>query len=232
MSVPAFVPSSEMSVPAFVPSSEMSVPAFVPSSEMSVPAFVPSSVRRDQPRINYLPYSVQSQSCAVLPRASMMALHVSPFPFESSVATPVIALLAIAIGFVAQTFINSMLKGDRGLGAFLSDGSGYSGSGFRPRRGGGDRSDTDAPLSGPDPLPWLKLPQFDFVEVAGQETGNSRNMLSPEEEAEIMTQLEDLQSVLREEINAGNTAEANRLRRRLEELMGEYGFQYEADGNK
>ncbi|KAL7551481.1 hypothetical protein ACHAWF_014681, partial [Thalassiosira exigua] len=90
---------------------------------------------------------------------------------KSGVATPAIALLAIAIGFVAQTFINSMLKGDRGLGAFLSDGSEFSDSAFRPRRGG-DRSDTttDAPLSGPDPLPWLKLPQFDFVEVAGQET--------------------------------------------------------------
>lgn len=163
-----------------------------------------------------------------------MTLHdVSPlFPFESSVATPAIALLAIAIGFVAQTFINSMLKGDRGLGAFLSDGSGYSGSAFRPRRGG-DRSDTtDKPLSGPDPLPWLKLPQFDFVEVAGQETSNGRNILSPEEEASIMIQLEDLQTVLREEVNAGNTAEANRLRRRLEELMDEYGFQYEADENK
>ena len=200
-------------------------------------AFVPPSVRRDQPRIHNLPCSilVQSQSCTMLPRASM-TLHdvLSPFPFEieSSVATPAIALLAIAIGFVAQTFINSMLKGDRGLGAFLSDGSGFSGSAFRPRRGG-DRSDTtDAPLSGPDPLPWLKLPQFDFVEVAGQETSNGRNMLSPEEEAKLMMQLEDLQLVLREEINAGNTAEANRLRRRLEELMDEYGFQYEADGNK
>jgi hypothetical protein len=166
-----------------------------------------------------------------------MTLHdvVSPFPFESSVATPAIALLAIAIGFIAQTFINSMLKGDRGLGAFLSDGSGFSGSAFRPRRPrrGGDRSDTtDAPLSGPDPLPWLKLPQFDFVEVAGQETSNGRNILSPEEEAKIMVQLEDLKSVMREENNAGNTVEANRLRRRLEELMDEYGFQYEADENK
>lgn len=199
--------------------------------------FVPPSVRRDQPRIHYLPCSihvlVQSQSCTLLPRASMTLHDVSPlFPFESSVATPAIALLAIAIGFVAQTFINSMLKGDRGLGAFLSDGSGYSGSAFRPRRGG-DRSDTtDKPLSGPDPLPWLKLPQFDFVEVAGQETSNVRNILSPEEEANIMIQLEDLQTVLREEVNAGNTAEANRLRRRLEELMDEYGFQYEVDENK
>ncbi len=205
-------------------------------------AFVPPSVRRDQPRIHNLPCSilVQSQSCTMLPRASM-TLHdvLSPFPFESSaigplssVATPAIALLAIAIGFIAQTFINSMLKGDRGLGAFLSDGSGFSGSAFRPRRGG-DRSDTtDAPLSGPDPLPWLKLPQFDFVEVAGQETSNGRNILSPEEEAKIMVQLEDLKSVMREENNAGNTVEANRLRRRLDELMDEYGFQYEADGNK
>ena len=122
-----------------------------------------------------------------------------------------------------------MLKGDRGLGAFLSDGSGYSGSAFRPRRSD-DRSGTDAPLSGPDPLPWLQLPKLDFVEVAGQESTTS-NGLSPEKEAEIVAQLEELQSVLQSEINAGNVEEANRLRQRLEALMNDYGFQYEADRN-
>ena len=122
-----------------------------------------------------------------------------------------------------------MLKGKRGLGAFLSDGSGYSGSAFRPRRSD-DRSDTDAPLSGPDPLPWLKLPKLDFVEVAGQESRLS-NGLSLEKEAEIAAQLEELQSALQSEINAGNIEEANRLRQRLEALMNDYGFQYEADGS-
>ena len=179
-----------------------------------------------------------SPSCPLQPRADVRAhsLHMSSLSslpqFESGNivtnvgATPIIALVAIIIGFFAQTFINSMLKGDRGLGAFLSDGSGYSGSAFRPRRSG-DQSDTDAPLGGPDPLPWLKLPKRDFVEVAGQYTDG----LGPEKEAKIVAQLEALQSVLQSEINAGNKEEANRLRQRLEALMNEYGFQYEADGN-
>jgi hypothetical protein len=210
-------------------------------------SFVPSSLRRDHASmllglVHHPPCDVMKPpSRSMLPRAdaSVRSLRVSfssPPSLESSSivtdvgATPVIALIAIVILFFAQTFINSMLKGDRGLAAFLSDGSGYSNSGFRPRRNG-DQSDTDAPLSG-DPLPWLKLPRLDFVEVAGQETGNNSNGLSPEEEAKILEQLEDLRGVLRSEIDAGNTEEANRLRRRLEDLMKDSGFHYEADGNK
>ena len=210
---------------------------------MSILAFVPSSARRDgrcQSRIScpspsHPMYAPPADNVGA---HSLQALSLSSLPqqFESGNivtvgATPIIALVAIVIGFFAQTFINSMLKGDRGLGAFLSDGSGYSGSAFRPRRSG-DRSDTDAPLSGPDPLPWLKLPKLDFVEVAGQqESASISNGLSPEKEAEIVAQLEELQSVLQSEINAGNVEEANRLRQRLEALMNDYGFQYEADGN-
>lgn len=198
---------------------------------MSISAFLPR-IRCPSPcrpiqalRANSVHYSLEALSLSSLPQQ---------FESDNIVtnvgATPIIALVAIVIGFFAQTFINSMLKGDRGLGAFLSDGSGYSGSAFRPRRSDGDRSDTDAPLSGPDPLPWLKLPKLDFVEVAGQESTTS-NGLSPEKEAEIVAQLEELQSVLQSEINAGNAEEANRLRQRLEALMNDYGFQYETDGN-
>ena len=211
---------------------------------MSILAFVPSSARRDGRCQSRIRCPSPFHPIQVLPPIdnvgahSLQALSLSSLPqqFESGNivtdvgATPIIALVAIVIGFFAQTFINSMLKGDRGLGAFLSDGSGYSGSAFRPRRSG-DRSDTDAPLSGPDPLPWLKLPKLDFVEVAGQESASISNGLSPEKEAEIVAQLEELQSVLQSEINAGNVEEANRLRQRLEALMNDYGFQYEADRN-
>eukprot|EP00429_Kryptoperidinium_foliaceum_P039094 CAMPEP_0176178424 /NCGR_PEP_ID=MMETSP0120_2-20121206/91422_1 /TAXON_ID=160619 /ORGANISM="Kryptoperidinium foliaceum, Strain CCMP 1326" /LENGTH=59 /DNA_ID=CAMNT_0017516577 /DNA_START=1 /DNA_END=177 /DNA_ORIENTATION=- len=53
-----------------------------------------------------------------------------------------------------------MLEGDQGLGAFLKDGSGYNKSGFQNIQGSKGKSS--------DPLPWLKLPQLDFVEVSGQ----------------------------------------------------------------
>ena len=84
-----------------------------------------------------------------------------------SIATPfTITIVALTIGVAAQTFINKMLEGDQGLGAFLSDGTGFNKSGYRPSsssKGNNSRSTVDK-----DPLPWLKLPQLDFVEVAGQ----------------------------------------------------------------
>eukprot|EP00557_Chaetoceros_sp_GSL56_P005268 CAMPEP_0176504838 /NCGR_PEP_ID=MMETSP0200_2-20121128/16165_1 /TAXON_ID=947934 /ORGANISM="Chaetoceros sp., Strain GSL56" /LENGTH=180 /DNA_ID=CAMNT_0017904333 /DNA_START=137 /DNA_END=679 /DNA_ORIENTATION=- len=76
--------------------------------------------------------------------------------------TGTIIVLAIVLGFLSQILINSMLKGDQGLSAFLSDGKGYGKSKFRPYTKGKD-------LKKKDPLPWLKLPKFDYVEVAGQE---------------------------------------------------------------
>jgi hypothetical protein len=71
-------------------------------------------------------------------------------------------VLAIALGLLSQILINSMLKGDQGLGAFLSDGKGYGKSKFKPYTKGKDTKKKD-------PLPWLKLPKFEYVEVAGQE---------------------------------------------------------------
>ena len=65
-----------------------------------------------------------------------------------------------------------MLKGERGLGAFLSDGSGFKKSGFRPLDGADMKT---------DPLPWLKLPELDFVDVAGQEKRDVRNVTAPSE---------------------------------------------------
>jgi hypothetical protein len=73
-----------------------------------------------------------------------------------------IIILAVVLGLLSQILINSMLKGDQGLGAFLSDGKGYGKSQFRPYTKGKDPRKKD-------PLPWLKLPKFKYVEVAGQE---------------------------------------------------------------
>ena len=87
-------------------------------------------------------------------------------------SVPLILLAALGIGFTAQSWINFQLGGDRGLGSFLSDGSGFNRSAFRPRSGTGDISDGTAPVS-TDPMPWLKLPRLDFVEVAGQEPMSS-----------------------------------------------------------
>jgi hypothetical protein len=74
----------------------------------------------------------------------------------------VVIILAIMLGLLSQILINSMLKGDRGLSAFLSDGKGYGKSNFKPYTKGNDKGKQD-------PLPWLKLPKLSYVEVAGQE---------------------------------------------------------------
>ena len=84
-----------------------------------------------------------------------------------SIATPfTVTIVALIIGVAAQTFINKMLEGDQGLGAFLSDGTGFNRSGFRPTSS--SKGKNSSSTENKDPLPWLKLPQLDFVDVAGQ----------------------------------------------------------------
>jgi len=144
--------------------------------------------------------------------------------------TAAVVASALVLGIGAQTFINSMLNGDRGLGAFLSDGSGYGRSGFRPRNGGGNGGKDDggdAPLGGSDPLPWLKLPDLDFVEVAGQEKVTELGGLSPEEERLLLARLEDMVETLRAELKAGNIKSADAIRAELEGTMEKYGIRYD-----
>ncbi len=45
--------------------------------------------------------------------------------------TLTIVLVAGGLGLLSQSLINSMLKGDQGLSAFLSDGSGFQNSKFK-----------------------------------------------------------------------------------------------------
>jgi hypothetical protein len=90
--------------------------------------------------------------------------------FASNYPIPLWAVVALAlsIGIGANVWIQQLLSGDRGLGNFLSDGSGFGRSKFQPLT----TKDQDRAVSS-DPLPWLRLPKFDFVEVAGRDNDDS-----------------------------------------------------------
>lgn len=125
-----------------------------------------------------------------------------------------VAGLALGLGIGAQGFINQMLDGDEGLGAFLRDGSGYNKSGFRPI--------TNQPSTkSDDPLPWLKLPQLDFVEVAGQP--------SRREEEALMKKLESMRTEMNNLLDQGKIEEAQLIQEDLEVWMEESGIQFTAD---
>jgi hypothetical protein len=85
-------------------------------------------------------------------------------------------IVALTIGALANGWIQRLLSGERGLGSFLSDGSGFQKSQFRPLSSNSLRSGTmqqDRAVSS-DPLPWLRLPKLDYVEVAGQKKSSAR----------------------------------------------------------
>mmetsp|Transcript_26740 Transcript_26740/g.61490 ORF Transcript_26740/g.61490 Transcript_26740/m.61490 type:complete len:215 (-) Transcript_26740:77-721(-) len=130
---------------------------------------------------------------------------------------PVLVVLAIGIFAAAQSLINQQLDGDQGLGAFLRDGSGYSKSGFRPIA-----SDNERALGSDDPLPWLKLPRLDFVDVVGQEE-------SPMEVDNDVVELENLRMQLNEYLAQGNVTEANTIQRRMLEIMQRSGIEYQSE---
>ena len=145
----------------------------------------------------------------------------------------VIVALVLLVG--AQSFINTMLDGDQGLGAFLRDGSGYNRSGYRPNRSSDNTNN--------DPLPWLKLPRLDFVEVAGQA---EEAQVQREQQEKVYDELDRLRLALNRELenvrkrrqerdlsgieienNSDDMAEARRLQMKLEALMTAYGIEYE-----
>ena len=141
------------------------------------------------------------------PRASGSSTVLAGMDFDDSMlsSAPLAVAVAIIVGVAAQTFINTMLQGEQGLGAFLKDGRGYKGSGFVS----GNRSVKH------DPLPWLSLPQLDFVEVAGQEN--------------VTQQLERLRSEIATNLEKGLVEEAILVRQELETLMTKYGFEFTTD---
>ena len=137
----------------------------------------------------------------------------SVFEQVSSVAefqpTALIILVAGALGILSQTLINSMLKGDQGLSAFLSDGIGYGNSKYKAASGESGRLSDD-------PLPWLKLPKLSFVDVAGQEVVN---------EEDVVKKLELLAQRGRDELEAGDKVKAAQTRDEINSLMADNGFE-------
>ena len=168
--------------------------------------------------------------------------------------TPIIvSIVAIVLLVGAQSFINTMLKGDQGLGAFLEDGSGYNKSGFK-QQSVKQQDDTK------DPLPWLKLPQLDYVDVAGQEKNRmpeskllqtskvgggkkKKTMISivdgdddgPAESANEETTIQELEQLrlkMNRELQEENIEEARRIRTQLEKVMKEKGIEYKPNNDK
>jgi hypothetical protein len=162
------------------------------------------------------------------PQVMIMDIDLSPF---------VVAGVALLLLIAAQTFINQMLEGDQGLGAYLRDGSGYNKSGFRTvgpnrkkKKNTARTFSESSSSSSSDPLPWLKLPQLTFVEVAGQEQRqfNDNNEEEAEEE-EVYRQLESLRTRMNDQLEAGKIKEATALRKQLEGLMKANGIDFQAD---
>ncbi len=153
---------------------------------------------------SFLPSSRPSQSVVTLSDTYFPIFDASPL---------IVVAVALGLGVTAQGFINQMLEGDQGLGAYLKDGSGYNKSGFRKASSKGEK--------GKDPLPWLKLPQLDFVEVAGQPSG--------QQEQAFLQELESLRLQMNEQLGQGKVLEATMIREKLEALMKEAGLEYNAD---
>jgi hypothetical protein len=153
------------------------------------------------------------------PSESKSALRLGDVEMSYFDGPPVAAFVVLAaaiLGIGSQTLISSMLDGDQGLRAFLSDGSGFNKSKFSP-----NKKDDSTNSSPSDPLPWLRLPKLDFVEVAGQD-----------QSAEIEKELEFLAARVRSEMSRGETEKASETMKELDSLMEEYGFDYSAQNEK
>ena len=129
--------------------------------------------------------------------------------------TSIMGVLAfsIFIGVTAQSLINSMIQGDQGLGAFLSDGDGFSNSKFKP---------VSRKTARVDPLPWLKLPKFDFVEVAGQENTVEERVLVNERDNQSKDRLQMIQLLIQrmeKELQMGDTEGALKTKLSIDLLL-------------
>ena len=167
-------------------------------------------------------------------RVAMTKLHLNVGFLDDDLSSSppylLIAGVAIALLVAAQTFINQLLEGDEGLGAYLRDGTGYNRSGF-----GGKRSAFTKPdeRKQDDPLPWLKLPQLDFVEVAGQD--QQRRLAPPPQdsssvsEIDIYERLENLRAEMNMELQKGNIVGATALKDELERVMKANGIEYKPE---
>lgn len=135
-----------------------------------------------------------------------------------SINVVVITIFALALAVTAQGLINQMVQGDQGLGAFLRDGSGFQKSAFQPMR---QKKELTS-----DPLPWLKLPQLDFVEVAGQEPTTATTLPPEQQDSLMLGRLQQLQQQMNMKLQEGKELEARIIRNELERLMKENGIEY------
>lgn len=170
-----------------------------------------------------------------LPQEPMLLLS-DPLPGFGVV--PIIVLVAVGLFIAAQTSINQQLQGDQGLGAFLKDGRGFKGSAFRPvSKSPFFKDDSERAVSGNgnDPLPWLSLPQLDFVEVAGQKERLRKQQKQQQQDAamvkeeQALEQLELLRLQMNEQLQRGNIAEATAIRNKLEQVMKDSGVEFRND---
>ena len=164
---------------------------------------------------------------------------------EVPFGVPIVVVAAAILAYSTQTWINSLLGGDQGLGAFLSNGTGFNNSGFKERRrvrrpmmdGVATPDDPSAPLGGPDPLPWLKLPEFDYVDVAGQpakekkpkvlrQPAAAEEKLVEEESEIVIMKLEALRGRMKDEVEAGDLQSAKRTEDEMLKLMKDEGYDY------
>ena len=179
-----------------------------------------------------------------------MSSSMASSPIESNdIVVPIIVIVALTIGILANGWISRLLSGEQGLGSYLSDGSGYQKSKFQPLKSNDDRA-----VQGDDPLPWLRLPNLDFVEVAGQKNNNPTRQPPPrapnqrdtttmmtsntkngtetvtdqniENNTLALEELELLRLRMQEQLLLGNVGQAEQFKRTLERLMIENNIQF------
>lgn len=129
--------------------------------------------------------------------------------YDATPSVPLLLAVAVVLGIAAQSWINRLASGEQGLGAFLKDGRGYQKSGFIF-----DQSDRAVKS---DPLPWLKLPKLDFVEVAGQD----------EDSAAVIGRLERLREEMNTKIDQGDLKGAKLKQIELQSLMESFSVTFE-----
>ena len=148
------------------------------------------------------------------------------------VSPPVLLVVALVLGIAANLWIQKLLSGKQGLGSFLSDGTGFNKSGFKPITTTGD----DERAVSSDPLPWLRLPRLDFVDVAGQDKlileDYEKGQLNDSNSAQydtVLVQLERLRERMNDALANGKVDEATALSKELEKLMKENDIQFFKD---
>ena len=177
---------------------------------------------------------------------STTSLHynISPLIDNVPLGNPVIVIGALILAISAQSFINSMLEGDQGLGNYLSDGTGYNKSKFKARKKPNtidDSYDPTKPLGAGDPLPWLKLPELDFIDVAGREKKKQKKVQpnkksvpeqikdmdkAMERDEKILLKLESLKDRMKAEVAMGDLVAAKRIEDELESIMKKEGYDF------